>query len=105
MALTVNGLLIKPAGPDCNLACRYCFYTCKKALFPDAPAHRMTMDTMLRALSEYLALAGPAASIGFQGGEPTLCGPAFFRETFDAVERYRKPGQGDRVADQRHAAE
>lgn len=93
MALTVNGLLIKPAGPDCNLACRYCFYIGKKTLFPDAPAHRMTMDTMRRTLSEYLALAGPAASIGFQGGEPTLCGPSFFRETFDAVERYRKPGQ------------
>ena len=35
----LNSLLIKPAGPDCNMACAYCFYREKEALFPGPNVH------------------------------------------------------------------
>jgi len=38
--------MIKPAGPDCNLACSYCFYRRKQALFPGAGTHRMADDVL-----------------------------------------------------------
>ncbi len=27
-------LMAKPTGSICNLACKYCFYTCKESLYP-----------------------------------------------------------------------
>jgi uncharacterized protein len=38
--MTLESVLVKPAGPDCDLACSYCFYRHKGPLFP-AGAHRM----------------------------------------------------------------
>ena len=92
MNVPVNGLLIKPAGPDCNMACRYCFYAGREAFFP-AAEHRMKPDTFERAAGQYLALAGEQASIGFQGGEPTLWGLPAFEQAAGTVDRLRKPGQ------------
>lgn len=31
---TLNAVLGKPSGPDCNLNCTYCFCMEKEALFP-----------------------------------------------------------------------
>lgn len=98
MSYNINSLLIKPAGPDCNIACEYCFYSDKKELFNEMPVHRMTVDTMEKVISQYLALAGPQASLGFQGGEPTLCGIEFFAQVMDAVKKYKRPGQQVNVA-------
>ena len=41
----LNTLLIKPAGPDCNLNCTYCFYLDKASLF-ESGNHRMSEDTL-----------------------------------------------------------
>jgi uncharacterized protein len=89
----INSLLIKPAGPDCNIACRYCFYYDKKELFDKTDIHRMDIATARKALREYLELAGPQASLGFQGGEPTLCGLDFFKEIAGIIKEYKRPGQ------------
>ena len=67
-------LLVKPAGADCNLGCRYCFYREKATLYPQTPHPRMTEKTLRELLRRY-----PAGSIAFQGGEPTLMGEAFYR--------------------------
>lgn len=68
-------LLVKPAGADCNLACGYCFYREKSALYPDTPHPRMSEEVLRALLRQY-----PAGSIAFQGGEPTLMGEEFFRK-------------------------
>ena len=74
----LNALLIKPAGPDCNLACGYCFYLEKKTLFPETTAHRMN-DAVLEATVRQMCTAGAShLSFGWQGGEPTLMGLPFF---------------------------
>lgn len=94
----ITSLLIKPAGPDCNICCEYCFYSSKKGMFESMPVHRMSIETMNLVVSQYLELAGNNASLGFQGGEPTLCGIEFFREVFKSVKKHKRPNQTVSIA-------
>ncbi len=86
-------LLVKPASADCNLACEYCFYLPKSALYPETPRHRMPEPVLERLMSEYMPLAYPEASLVWQGGEPTLMGLDFFRRAAELEQRYGRPGQ------------
>lgn len=74
-------LLIKPASADCNLACEYCFYLGKRALYPGTACHRMPDAVLERMIATYLATEQPGRQyvFGWQGGEPTLMGLDFFR--------------------------
>jgi uncharacterized protein len=84
----LSTLLIKPAGPDCNLDCTYCFYLDKAGLFPETSKHRMSeavLDELIRK-----AFDGNAEHISFvwQGGEPTLAGLPFFQKAVDLQLKY-----------------
>lgn len=85
-------LLIKPAGPDCNLACRYCFYACKSGLFGEG-RQRMTEATAEVMVRDYLGLGLKMSSFAWQGGEPTLMGLDFFEKVVDLQKRYGRDGQ------------
>ena len=98
MSVKINSLLIKPAGPDCNIACRYCFYYEKKELFKETAVHRMGEDTARRVLKQYFEIAGGQVSVGFQGGEPTLCGLDFFSNIVGMINEYKRPGQQCMIA-------
>ena len=88
---TLNHILVKPAGPDCNMSCRYCFYSGKKELFAPSDTHRME-ETVLEAVIRDLMQQGPReVSISWQGGEPTLMGLPFFRKAMEFEKQY---GQG-----------
>ena len=50
-------MLVKPAGPDCNLECPYCFYLEKKHLYPATSVHRMR-DRVLRSLVRQVMRSG-----------------------------------------------
>ncbi len=91
----LSTLLIKPAGPDCNLDCTYCFYLDKAGLFPETSTHRMS-DAVLDELI-CKAFDGNAGHMSFvwQGGEPTLAGLPFFQK---AVELQIKYGAGKSVS-------
>lgn len=89
----IQSLLIKPAGPDCNLACEYCFYRSKSALYPDTPRPRMSEQVLESMIRQYLSLSGPQAAFGWQGGEPLLMGLDFFRKAVEFQKKYGKPGQ------------
>ena len=85
-------LLIKPAGPDCNLACRYCFYTTKKDLFAGSSL-RMN-DAVLECLCRsYLHLRFPVSVFAWQGGEPTLMGLDFYQKAVRLQKQFAAPGQ------------
>ena len=90
----LTSVLIKPAGPDCNMACSYCFYREKDALFDGAPVHRMTDEVLEETMRQILAQPVPEVSIGWQGGEPTLMGLPFFEK---AVEFQTRFGRGKAV--------
>jgi uncharacterized protein len=86
-------LTLKPAGPSCNLQCKYCYYAEKGALFEEEMPWRMSgtcLETVVRRQLE----AAPTGEVTFtwQGGEPLMAGKAFFAE---AVALQRRLG-GDR---------
>jgi uncharacterized protein len=84
-------LLVKPAGPDCPLACDYCFYRDRDP--EQTGIHRMS--TELRDLMIREAMDSDASMVRFvwQGGEPTLMGRPFFEEAVTLQKRLRKKGQ------------
>jgi uncharacterized protein len=68
----LTSVLIKPAGPDCNLNCTYCFYLEKAGLFSETPKHRMSDEIQEEVIRQIMQQSGQSVSIAWQGGEPTL---------------------------------
>jgi len=82
-------LLVKPAGPNCNLRCKYCFYLEKHALFAEEQRCRMSDDVLEQYIRSYVA-SQPSKEIEFawQGGEPTLMGLDFFKRAVELEKHY-----------------
>ncbi len=86
-------VLTKPTGAICNLDCTYCFFLSKEALYPGSK-FRMTDETHEQYIRQLLeSHRSERVTVAWQGGEPTLMGLDFFRDTLALVERYRRPGQ------------
>ena len=83
-------LLIKPASADCNLCCPYCFYFDRNNLYP--PPARMTVKTLEKLISSYLATPQSVYSFGWQGGEPTLMGLEFFKRVVELQQKHAPDG-------------
>ncbi|MEN6385320.1 MAG: anaerobic sulfatase maturase [Phycisphaerales bacterium] len=80
-------LLIKPAGPDCNLSCKYCFYSRKKELF--AEKNHLMHDAILeKIIKDFLALGFPITNFAWQGGEPAIMGLDFYKRAIDLQNKY-----------------
>ena len=86
-------ILIKPAGPDCNLACSYCFYSGKSRRFPDEPRHRMSDETLRVLVQKYMNYHDRVVPFAWQGGEPTLMGLDFFKRVVHYQQLYGRDGQ------------
>lgn len=95
MNRSLDSILIKPAGPDCNLACRYCFYLDKAEVFSSQKVHRMSEATLELMVQQMMAQKLSQVSFNWQGGEPTLMGLSFFQK---AVELQQKYGKGQQVS-------
>ena len=90
----IGSLLIKPASAVCNLDCSYCFYLDREAdPYQALPGRRMTLETLERLVDSFLFYSYPASIFAFQGGEPTLAGPAFFESLVEFQKRYGRNGQ------------
>mgnify|MGYP000854521198 CR=1 FL=1 len=86
-------IMAKPAGPDCDMACSYCFYRAKRTLFA-RPHPRMRQDALERFITDYLELhPGPEVPFAWQGGEPLLMGLAFFEEVLRLQRLHTPPGK------------
>ncbi len=85
-------LLIKPASGDCNLRCRYCFYTdvMKHQAQPHLP--HMTYESIERIVEKAFAYAEQSITIAFQGGEPLSSGLDFFKHYVNCVAKHNKAG-------------
>lgn len=84
----LDSILVKPAGPDCNMSCSYCFYTGKASLFPESKTHRMSLPLLETMIKQAMAQSGPQISFGWQGGEPTLMGREFFETAVEMQGRF-----------------
>lgn len=86
--------MAKPAGPNCNLRCEYCFYLEKPDVLGPGP-RRMDDELLERFIRQRIeGSPGPEVEFAWQGGEPTLAGLPFFRR---AVELQRKHARGRRI--------
>jgi len=90
---SVISLLIKPAGPDCNLRCTYCFYRQKSGMFPGTREHRMKESTLEQLIVQGMAAGRDLAQFSWQGGEPTLMGLEFFERVVELQTANLREGQ------------
>ncbi len=91
-------LLIKPASSACNLRCKYCFYAdeaMNRAVYSYGMMSEETLEMVVRRAIDF---AEGSVSFGFQGGEPTLRGLAFFRLFAELVRKYNTKGLSVRFA-------
>ncbi len=76
--------MTKPIGPRCNIACEYCYYLEKEALFPQEKKFRMSQDVLESYIRQTIQ-AGLKAGMreiqfAWQGGEPTMLGLDYFQK-------------------------
>ena len=81
-------VLVKPAGPDCNLRCTYCFYRQKTGMFPETKQHRMKDSTLENLISQAMEAGRDLAMFSWQGGEPALMGLDFYKRVVELQGKY-----------------
>lgn len=87
-------VMSKPTGAICNLDCEYCFFLSKEQLYPDSP-FRMSHEVHEAYIRQLLEAhrGQPEVVVAFQGGEPTMMGLDFFRESLELERQLAAPGQ------------
>lgn len=85
-------VMVKPAGPECNLNCTYCYYLSKEDLF-EGKHHRMPPNVLEEFIKQYIAFQStPVVQFIWHGGEPALCGLEYF-ETIVALQNKHARGR------------
>lgn len=88
-------IMSKPAGPICNLDCKYCFYLEKENLYPKTSRWSMSKEVLETYIRQYIeAQSVPVLTFAWQGGEPTLLGVDYFRKVVALEKKY---GDGKRI--------
>jgi uncharacterized protein len=84
----LQSVLVKPAGPDCNLRCGYCFYLRKSEIFDQSQPQRMSIYTLQEVIRQVMNQGQAHVSFGWQGGEPTLMGLPFYEHAITFQQKY-----------------
>ena len=81
-------VMLKPAGAQCNLRCRYCYYLEKKHLYGSSP--QLMTDGMLEEFTRaYIeAQTMPQVLFTWHGGEPLLRSIDFYRKAVALQRKY-----------------
>jgi len=83
--------MLKPVGPKCNLACKYCYYTPHESAYTSGHSFRMEERVLELAIRSVISLSpGPLVPFTWHGGEPALAGIPFFEKAL-ALERAYLP--------------
>jgi uncharacterized protein len=86
-------IFAKPVGPACNLACRYCYYLGKKALYPGGKRLLMPEELLEEYIIQHFEASGNRdAYFSWHGGEPLLAGKDFFRRVKKYQEKHKPEG-------------
>ena len=82
-------VMLKPAGPSCNLNCTYCYYLEKSKLYKGSKELKMSDELLENFTNQFIeAHEVPVVSFTWQGGEPTLMGLDFFRKALELQKKY-----------------
>jgi len=77
-------VIIKPAGNQCNLKCKYCFFNPL-----DQQKDRVMSEQMLeKFIREYLAMAQKSATFIWHGGEPLMAGIGFYETALEMQKKF-----------------
>ena len=89
-------VMLKPAGPLCNLACKYCYYLEKQKLYP-LDKSRVISDELLEAfIKQYIeSQTMPQVLFTWHGGETTMRPVSFYRRALELQRRYARGRQID----------
>lgn len=85
---SLQTLLVKPAGPDCNMVCDYCFYRGKGSLFHESPSLRMSQGVQKEMIRQAMKQSANQIVFIWQGGEPMLMGLDFYRKCVELQQRF-----------------
>lgn len=81
-------LMAKPVGALCNLDCNYCYYRGKMCMYEDSP-YMMKEAVLEEYVKQYIrSQTTPVVVFNWQGGEPTLAGPAFYEQALYFQKKY-----------------
>lgn len=80
--------LIKPASSNCNLRCKYCFYSSIAENRETASYGIMKEDILENVVKKGLEYADYYCGFAFQGGEPTIAGLEFFEKCMKFEKKY-----------------
>lgn len=95
MSVRAFHVMTKPAGPICNLDCKYCFYLEKEKLYPQAHSWIMREEVLESYIRQYIEQQDTDdVHFAWQGGEPTLLKVEYFRRV---VALQRKYAHGKRI--------
>jgi uncharacterized protein len=82
-------VMLKPAGPSCNLNCTYCYYLEKNKLYSGKKEFRMSEELLESFTRQFIeANEVPVVTFTWQGGEPTLMGLDFFKKAIEFQKKY-----------------
>lgn len=82
-------IMAKPAGPACNLACKYCYYLEKKKLLDAEGTCRMSDEVLRLYIESYCAAqTGPYVNFTWHGGEAMLRNLDFYRKALGYQQQY-----------------
>lgn len=82
-------VMLKPAGPACNLNCNYCYYLEKSNLFGGSGNTKMSYDLLEEFTKQFIeAHEVPVVMFTWQGGEPTLMALDFYKKAVELQKKY-----------------
>ena len=81
-------LLIKPASGNCNMRCRYCFYSDVADIRETGNLGIMSREVLETVVRKALSETSQYCVFGFQGGEPTLAGLDFYKRLIELEKKY-----------------
>ncbi len=82
-------VMLKPAGARCNLACRYCYYLEKSALYGQAQRHAMTDELLEEFIKQYISMQSQREVLfTWHGGETMLRPLSFYRLAVSLQRKY-----------------
>ncbi|MBQ5370926.1 MAG: radical SAM protein, partial [Bacteroidaceae bacterium] len=93
---TPKYVMAKPAGPLCNLDCKYCYYTEKSALLgKSAKMMHMSDELLEEYIRQYIAIQPGAVLFTWHGGEPLLRSRDFYEKVLTLQRKYANGKQID----------
>jgi uncharacterized protein len=91
-------VMLKPAGPACNLHCTYCYYLDTKELYQNEKKYLLSDELLEKFIRQYMeSQTMTPVLFTWHGGEPLLRGIDFYKKALKFQRQYARNRQVDNV--------